>query len=53
MASSIQDRITQLKAKLRAREGQPAYVKNCEEIRKEISRLESQLDAKAALEQGE
>lgn len=34
-------RIDQLKGKLAAREGKPGYKKNCEEIRREIARLES------------
>lgn len=33
-------RLEQLKAKLRARDGQPGYQQNCEAIRAEIARLE-------------
>lgn len=33
-------RLEILKAKLAAREGKSEYAKNCEEIRKEIARLE-------------
>lgn len=34
-------RLEELKAKLRAREGQPAYKKNVEALKKEIERLEN------------
>lgn len=34
-------RLEALKAKLAAREGKSEYKKNCEEIRKEIARLEA------------
>lgn len=37
---SASDRITDLKAKLAAREGRPGYSANVEAIRKEIARLE-------------
>lgn len=33
--------LASLRAKLKAREGKPGYEKNCEEIRKEIARLEN------------
>jgi hypothetical protein len=33
-------RLASLRAKLKAREGRKEYEKNCEEIRKEIARLE-------------
>jgi hypothetical protein len=33
-------RVASLRAKLKAREGKKEYEKNCEEIRKEITRLE-------------
>lgn len=36
----LDKRITELREKLRAREGQPAYAQNCQHIRNEIERLE-------------
>lgn len=41
MASSdyLTDRITSLKAKLKARDKQTHFKQNCEDLRKEISRL--------------
>lgn len=33
-------RLASLRTKLKAREGKPGFEKNCEEIRKEIARLE-------------
>lgn len=35
-------RLEQLKRKLKAREGKAEYVRNCEELRAEIARLEAQ-----------
>lgn len=47
MADSIEftrKRVADLKAKLRAREGQPGYTKNVEEIKAELARLEAVLE---------
>ena len=41
MASRIENRLTQLKAKLRAREGKPEFRENVPAIKAEISRLEA------------
>lgn len=41
-------RIAQLQRKLSQREGEPGYEKNCEEIRKEIQKLEKAQDAEEA-----
>lgn len=45
----IPARITELKAKLKAREGKSEYKKNCEAIRAEIARLEAVTANKSAL----
>ena len=43
MASKIQERIDELKAKLQAREGIPAYAENVAAIKSEIAKLEAML----------
>lgn len=45
MTEAIENRLADLRRKLKARKGQKPYVKNCEEIEAEIARLEDMLAA--------
>jgi len=51
MTDAIEKRLAELRAKLKAREGKKPYLKNCDAIKAEISRLEDMLtQAKQAAE---
>ena len=43
MTEAIEKRLTELRAKLKARSGKKPYLKNCEAIETELDRLESVL----------